>query len=156
MQTQAVVDGPVPYLGEAFALLAALNWSMALVLFKFSGASVPPLSLNLFKNVLAIVLFVGLLVFVGPDTTFFTIDNLPDLCLSMFSGILGIAVADSLLFYSLNLVGVSIVALLECTYTPFVILFAWSMLSEKVSAYELVGGAMVVSAILLVSGSRPR
>lgn len=154
MQTLAVVGEPVSHLGEAFALLAALNWSVALILFKFSGASVPPLSLNLFKNVVAIILFVGLLIFVRPDTAFFTMDNLPDLCLTMLSGILGIAVADSLLFYSLNLVGVSVVAILECTYTPFVILFAWSMLSEQVSTHQLVGGTMVVSAILLVSGHR--
>ncbi len=40
--------GAIP--GEVWALLAALIWSVAVILFKRTGEEVPPLALNLFKN----------------------------------------------------------------------------------------------------------
>jgi hypothetical protein len=37
-------------LGQACALLTAIVWGYALVLFKLSGEHIPPLALNLFKS----------------------------------------------------------------------------------------------------------
>ncbi|MCH7994212.1 MAG: EamA family transporter, partial [Planctomycetes bacterium] len=51
--------------GEICALAAAITWATALVLFKRSGERVPPLPLNLFKNVTALILLVVTLAVMG-------------------------------------------------------------------------------------------
>ncbi len=43
-------------LGQACALLSALIWAFALVLFKLSGERITPLALNLYKNIVGLVL----------------------------------------------------------------------------------------------------
>ncbi|UCC45647.1 MAG: EamA family transporter, partial [Candidatus Zixiibacteriota bacterium] len=48
----------IPYQGETLALTAAIVWAVAVILFKKSGETVHPIGLNLFKDVLAAVLFV--------------------------------------------------------------------------------------------------
>ena len=54
-----------PPVGELCALGAALTWAVAVVLFKRTGESVGPLALNMFKNVVGLVLFVATLAAAG-------------------------------------------------------------------------------------------
>jgi drug/metabolite transporter (DMT)-like permease len=70
------------------------------------------------------------------------------------SGVIGIALADTLFFYALNLVGVGIVSIVDCLYTPFVFLFACLMLNEQLTVWHLVGAALILSAVLISSGHR--
>lgn len=164
----------VPYLGEICALAAALTWATALVLFKRSGESIPPLSLCLFKNVVAIVLLGGTLsveMFYGPllggldragalsadapTATWVTQLHEYDVYILILSGVLGIAIADTLLFYSLNLIGVGLVTVVECTYTPFVMATAWLFLFEHIATADILGGAMVLSGVFISSTHKP-
>ena len=46
-------------LGQIVSLSAALLRAVAVVLFKRCGDTVPPMTLNLFKNTLALAVFVG-------------------------------------------------------------------------------------------------
>ena len=48
--------GTITYFGEAMALLSAIVWALAVILFKKSGEVVHPVGLNLSKNALAAVL----------------------------------------------------------------------------------------------------
>lgn len=141
--------------GELSALGAALIWAFALILFKRSGESVPPLSLSLFKNVVVIVLMLATLPLAGQVYVLAPNLSWSDFFILIISGILGIAIADTVLFYSLNLVGVGLVSIAECAYSPTVVLFAWLMLSEDVGVHHLAGGAMVVSGILVSSTHKP-
>ena len=143
------------YLGETCALLAALNWAFALVLFKKCGESIPPLSLSLFKNVVGIVLLAATLAFAGTEYEALRAMDPCDLAILAFSGVLGIAIADTLLFYSLNIVGVGLLTIVECSYTPSVVLFAWLFLAEQLTLYDGLGGLLVLSAVFFVSGHRP-
>lgn len=145
----------MPYLGETCALLSALNWAFALVLFKRCGESVPPLSLSLFKNVVGIVLLALTLAFVGADFGALLEMHPSDVAILAISGVLGIAIADTLLFYALNVVGVGLVTIVECAYAPSVVVFAWLMLSERMTKADVVGGLLVLSAVFFVSGHRP-
>ena len=145
----------MPYLGETCALLAALNWAFALVLFKKSGESVPPLSLSLFKNVVGIVLLGITLPLVGADLASLQEIGAWDMAILVFSGVLGIAIADTFLFYSLNIVGVGLLTIVECSYTPSVVVFAWLFLAEKITLFDAIGGLLVLSAVFFVSGHRP-
>ena len=48
----------LPYLGEILSLGCAIVWATAVVLFRKSGETMPPLGLNLFKDLLGLFLFI--------------------------------------------------------------------------------------------------
>ncbi|MCB9853534.1 MAG: DMT family transporter, partial [Phycisphaerales bacterium] len=78
-----------------------------------------------------------------------------DYYLLIISGFLGIAIADTLLFKCLNLVGVSMFVIVECTYSPITLLVAWWVLAEKIEWPHIVGGILILIAILLTVKARP-
>lgn len=135
--------------GEIMALLSGLAWAVAVVLFRVSGRAVHPIGLNLFKNVLALWLMVPTLAVLGqpvlPDVPLGTIGLL------LLSGFLGIAVSDTLFFHSLNRLGASLVAIVDCFYSPFVIGMSFVLLGERLTTWQFVGAGLVVSAVLTVS-----
>ncbi|MBU0617279.1 MAG: DMT family transporter, partial [Planctomycetes bacterium] len=100
--------------GELFALLAALTWAFAMVLFKYSGERVTPLALNLFKNVVGVILL-ALTLLAAPllpsllgGESLQQVLALParQIWIMVLSGVIGIALGDTLFFYGLNMVGV--------------------------------------------------
>ncbi len=135
--------------GEVLALLSGLVWAVAVVLFRVSGRQVHPIGLNLFKNVLAVTVMAPTMAVLGqpflPDVPLGTAGLL------LFSGFLGIAVSDTLFFHSLNRLGASLVAIVDCFYSPFVIGMSFVMLGERLTVWQLAGAALVVSAVLTVS-----
>ena len=141
----------VPFVGEICALLAALTWAFALIPFKRSGESIPPLSLSLFKNAVGIILLAITLPIVGEGITTITNLNRHDVYILILSGVIGIALADTLLFYSLNLIGVGLLAITECVYAPSVVLFAWLFLHEELATHHYIGGALILAAVLISS-----
>ncbi len=138
-------------LGEVLAIVSGLVWAVAVILYKVSGRNVHPLGLNLFKNVLA-------LVFMAP-TMFLLGERLwpavppKSVGLLLLSGFLGIAVSDTFFFYSLNRLGASIVAIVDCFYSPFVIGLSFIILGERMAAWQLIGVALIISAVLAASRS---
>ncbi len=138
--------------GQLCALLAALVWAFALMLFKKGGESVAPLPLNLFKNTIGLLLFALTLPFV-PQWMPAGGASAADLLNLAISGVLGIAVADTLLFAGLNRIGVGLIAIADCSYTPLVILFAWILLDERLTGQQGIGVAMILIAILIAFGS---
>ena len=71
--------------------------------------------------------------------------------LLLLSGVLGIAVSDTLFFYALNRLGASLTAIVDCFYSPFVIGMSFLLLGERLAAWQMAGAALVVSAVLVVS-----
>ncbi len=142
-------------LGQTLALLAALTWACALILFKRSGESVAPMALNLFKNVVGIVLLTVTLVAMGEGWS--TLREFPrgDLYILFLSGFLGIALADTLFFHALNLIGVGIVSIVDCLYTPYVIGFSWLLLSEDLSASQYFGAGLILIGVLVSTRHAP-
>jgi len=51
--------------GETFALASALGWAWAVILLRRSGETLPPFELNLFKNVLGLVLLIPTILLVN-------------------------------------------------------------------------------------------
>lgn len=141
--------------GQLFALLAAIVWAFALIFFKQSGDQVSPAALNVLKNVVAIILFTasilvwdhGFQVLLGLSRT--------DIWTLLFSGFLGIAIADTLFFGALRRCGVGIVSIVDCSYTPFMFLFAALMLGETITPGNLCGAALILSGIFLATGHKP-
>lgn len=140
------MNGTIPYFGQILALLCAVIWAFAVILFKKSGETVHPIALNLFKNVLAMILFIPtMLIFKEP---LFRQVPYNDYLLLIISGMVGIAIADTLFFKSLNLIGAGLSAIVECMYSPFIIGLSVLWLGESLTLLQVVGVLLVISAVL--------
>lgn len=152
--------GDSAVLGQFCAIMTALTWAFALVFFKLSGERIPPLALNLFKNALAVFLL-SITLYVmwlfGRDDGFSVLGrhSIRDIMILLLSGFIGIALADTVFFHSLNLVGVGISAIVDCLYSPSVIFFSVLLLGESLGPWQIVGGVAVLSAILTASRLKP-
>jgi drug/metabolite transporter (DMT)-like permease len=137
---------PIPYLGELMAISTAVVWAVAVILFKKSGETVHPIALNLFKNVLGAVLLLPTIWLLG-DTV---LRDVPagDYLLLLASGAMGIGIADTFFFMSLNRLGAAMSSIVDCLYSPFVIGTAMIWLGERLSILQIVGVLMILSAVL--------
>lgn len=134
--------------GEFYSLLCALIWAVAVIMFTSLGRETPPLVLNLFKGTVAMILLPPTLVVLG---TPFVPTNLAwtDWAQLILSGIIGISIADSLFFASLNRLGAGRSAIVDCLYAPLVVLCGWLFLSDPVGWKILMAVALMVSAIFI-------
>lgn len=142
----------VPYLGEICALSSAVLWAFAIVLFKKSGEHVHPIALNGFKVVLALVLYVPTIYASGG--TLFEPFTTREYVLLAASGAVGMAVGDTLLFQSLNMIGASASALVSTLYSPFMIALSFVWLGETLTAVQFLGVALILAAVLETARSR--
>jgi drug/metabolite transporter (DMT)-like permease len=138
------------HLGEILALSCALLWATAVILFRKSGETVAPSGLNLFKNSLALVLFVPTSLAVG--VSLFPQVSTSDYILVLASGIIGLSISDTLFFRSLNLLGAELSAIVNCLYSPFIIGLSVLFIKESMNALQVIGVFLIVSAVLAVSG----
>ena len=136
----------IPYLGEILATLTAITWAIAVILFKKSGEKVHPVALNLFKISLAVILFIPTMWFFGE--TLFRPVPASEYWMLLLSGILGIGIADTLFFKSLNLLGAGMHSIVNCLYAPSIIGLSVIWLGESMTALQILGAAMIVSAVL--------
>lgn len=136
-------------IGEILALTSGVAWAVAVVLFRVSGRSIHPVGLNLGKNVLGLAFIVPTLLLLGEPLA----SSAPasTTLLLLLSGVLGIAVSDTLFFNALNRLGASLTAVVDCFYSPFVIALSFVLLGERLTLIQLAGAGLVVSAVLTVS-----
>jgi drug/metabolite transporter (DMT)-like permease len=140
------MNNSLPYLGEILALLTAIAWAFAVILFKKSGESVHPIALNLFKNILAFILFILTLWLFG-ETLFRSVPY-REYWLLFLSGVLGIGIADTLFLKSLNLLGAGLQAIVNCMYAPSIIALSFIWLGESMTILQFVGVILIISAVL--------
>jgi drug/metabolite transporter (DMT)-like permease len=141
--------GNIPHLGEFLALASALVWAVAVILFRISGKTVSPFALNLFKNTVALLLFLPLLPLLGRPL-------LPgasamDYVLLLVSGFLGIAISDTLFLTALNLLGASLLAIVDCVYSPFIIVLSYIFLGERLNPWQFLGVLLIAAAIAVMA-----
>jgi drug/metabolite transporter (DMT)-like permease len=142
----------IEYAGEAWALLHAVFLGLAVILYRKSGESVQPLGLNLFKNILAFILFVPTIYLFGESL--FLPAPWQDYVLLIVSGALGIGLGDTLFFVSLNRLGAGRVAIVDCMYSPFTITLAFIFLGESLSIWQILGATMIIAAVLTGASER--
>ncbi len=75
----------------------------------------------------------------------------PDVGISLVSGYLGIAVADTWYLRALHLMGASRTGIVASLLSPFVILLSVLFLGERLLGWQLLGFAFVMAGILLVT-----
>jgi len=138
-----------PYFGESLALLTAVVWATAVILFKKSGESVHPIALNIFKNTLAVLLIIPTMLLFSKQI--FRPVPWQDYVLLLISGAIGIGIADTLFFKSLNILGAGLTAIVDCLYSPFVIGLSILWLGESLSLLQVIGVVMIISAVLSIT-----
>ena len=134
--------------GEFYSLSCALIWAAAVIMFRKGGEQVPPVALNFFKDAVALALFLVTLPLLGRSLA-------PPECgwrewvTLLVSGALGIGIADTLFFASLNRLGAVGSAVVDSLYSPFVVLVAFLYLGEPLRLPVLLGAGLMVSAIIV-------
>jgi len=143
----------LPYPGEIAALGAAACWSICSIPFTFVSTRISGTAVNAFKTVLASVILVAL---VGVTRGLgAVVDADPQTLIYLAaSGVIGLSVADSLLFTAYTLIGPRIAFLLFST-SPFVTaLISWPLLGEGLGGVAALGMGVTVCGILIVTLGR--
>ena len=133
--------------GDICAVASALFWSVAVILMRVSGLKVPPLPLTFFKIWVAVLLLMGTLLWEGSPWVLDLTSQ--DYLRLVVSAVLGITLADTMIASALNRLGASLQALADCVYSPVIALVGLVMFGEYLSAWEMVGGALVVSGVFV-------
>ncbi|MDG2400540.1 MAG: DMT family transporter [Akkermansiaceae bacterium] len=133
--------------GDICAVSSALFWSVAVILMRVSGLKVPPLPLTFFKIWVAVLLLMGTLLWEGSPWVLDLTGQ--DYLRLVVSAVLGITLADTMIASALNRLGASLQALADCVYSPVIALVGLVMFGEHLSAWEMVGGALVVSGVFV-------
>lgn len=136
------------YLGEACALAAALTWSISVVLFKRSEA-ISPQGMNLFKNLAATLLLLVTLPVVGVSIDWAR--GAEDWWRLIVSGVLGIAIADTMIFMALRRLGAARLAVVETVYAPVIVAMSVLWLDEPIGPRFALGALLVVVGVLIAS-----
>ncbi len=140
-------------MGELLALSTALIWAVAVILLRRSGETVPPFALNLFRVAVSSVLLLPTAALAGQAS--FAPASLSDILLLVASGVIGIAISDTLFHASLNRVGAGISAIIDSLYSPLTVLLAFVVLNERLSALQLLGMALVLGGVSAAAGHEP-
>jgi drug/metabolite transporter (DMT)-like permease len=140
-------------MGEFFALCSAVVWATAVILFKRSGETVSPFALNLFRVVISSILLVLTLLVLGEP--FWNKAPLQDYLVLFISGIIAIAMSDTFFHLCLNMVGAGITAIVDCLYSPFVVLIAFFLIGERLGPWQIVGMVLIVMGVFVAARHKP-
>ncbi len=140
-------------LGEIYAILTALCWSSGVIFFQISGRVLSSLQINLLKNTIGVIGFIGFLIIQGHDFPAF---NHHEYLILIISGILGVAVGDLFFLASLRRLGAGLNAIVSTTYSPSIFLLAFLMFGEVISLQAYFGGALVITGIIISSLEIPK
>lgn len=135
-------------IGELFALICALMWATAVVLYKHVGDSMSANTLNLVKNVLGFALLL-------PTALIIEGLSIPELdwqtwAILIASGYFGIAVADTFYLQALRNIGASRTAIVASLYSPFVVILSIVFLKETMMLWQWLGFLLILVGILVV------
>lgn len=137
-------------IGELASLAAALCWAVGLNLFRRDVQLVGSRAVNLFKGIFGCSLFLVILLVVG-------VPYVDQRAISLFalSGVIGLAVGDTLLFVALAHLGAHRTALIASLAPVFAALGAWMFRGEMLSLFEIAGISMAMLGVTLVVWLRP-
>lgn len=139
--------------GEFFSLGAALVFASAVILFRKSGETVPPFALNVFRVVFSTIFCLSTLL-IASGTSWHSAP-LKDYLILFASGIIAIGISDTLFHMNLNIVGAGINAIVICLYPPFVVVFAYLLIDERLGPWQFAGMALVIGGVMVAAQHKP-
>jgi drug/metabolite transporter (DMT)-like permease len=140
-------------MGTFYALMTAVMWAAAIIFLKRSGETIAPFALNVFRVVLSTALLVPTVLLAGREI--FYPAPLRDYLILFASGVIAIAISDTFLLMALNRLGAGIMAIVDCLYAPFIVLFAFILLGERLGPWQWIGMALVIVGVLIAARHEP-
>jgi drug/metabolite transporter (DMT)-like permease len=138
------------YRGELAALTAAAIWAVSATIYGQIGKTVSPLLLNLSKGILAIGYLLIAMVATGQR---FQIAA-QQWWLLMLSGLVGIALGDTVFFMAINAIGARLTLLISMLSPVITAILASFYLQEQLSSFSYAGIVIVVFGIAGVIADR--
>jgi drug/metabolite transporter (DMT)-like permease len=139
-------------LGEIFALVSALLSAGSIMLSAKALNNVEPLKANLIRMLFAAVSIFPFAFATGELQNIFEANSY-GLCIVIISALVGYGIADTLLYKSINQIGVSRAYTISYTYPFFTMALAVVFLSEQFLLRYLIGTAAIVLAIAGISSN---
>ncbi len=145
--------------GELLSIGCALAWAVGVIIYKRLGEDLPPLKLCLLKNLIVLVLVAGTVVLLLsplgaslglPALSRPALDT-PTVLAALASGLIGIAMADTLYLRALNRIGAGRMGVIGNLYSPFVIVLSFAFLGERLSPLQGLGFLLVMAGLLVVN-----
>jgi len=133
-------------MGDLYALLTAVCWSIAVILFDLSSNKFNPLQINIVKNSLGVIGFI-ITIFIL-DIPYPNFSN-KSLIILVISGIIGVGVADLLFLDSLNKIGSSFSAIVATVYAPSVFIIAYIFFGEIITLNVYIGAILILGGIIV-------
>jgi drug/metabolite transporter (DMT)-like permease len=134
-----------PIIGSFIALASAIAWAIGSILFQKVGDKASALGMNLVKASLGLV-YLGVVMLI---TGIHPVSMHSFLWLGA-SGLLGIALGDTLFFKTLSYLGPKLTILLEPLGPVVTIAMAYVFLGEKLSALGWAGAILTLSGVSIV------
>ena len=133
-------------MGDLYAVITAVCWSSAVILFDISTKNFTAIQLNVLKNFIGVLGFIlTIFLFSIPSPNF----SQQDIFTLALSGVLGILIADGLFLESLRRLGSGISAVVSTIYTPTVFIIAFILFKETINTQSYIGGALVLGGITI-------
>ena len=133
-------------MGDLYAVITAVCWSSAVILFDISTKNFTAIQLNVLKNFIGVFGFIlTIILFSIPSPNF----SQQDIFMLALSGFLGILIADGLFLESLRRLGSSISAVVSTIYTPTVFIIAFILFNETINLHSYIGGVLVLGGITI-------
>jgi len=129
-------------LGEAASLAAAMIWACSLSLYSRFGRQVPSAGLNLYKNFVAL----SCLVITGLFMGFHWPDGLHMAAFAL-SGLIGLALGDTLFFHGLKTIGVQRSSVIQCLAPPLAAVISFLAFGETLGRWEWIGLFVTTGAL---------
>ena len=145
-------------LGVAIALLTALSWAGSSTILKFLTASMDALSLNTLRLWTGSIILLSF-IFLSGRVDLYVATELAPLLLVMASGVVALAVGDSIYIKSLSFIDVSrAFPIGHCTFPVMTMAVAILFLGEPFTWFNGIGAALVILGVYLVAefGQRER
>ncbi len=138
-------------LGETYSIAAAATWALGVIGYARLGRSLAPQRLNWLKNLLVLAMLV-------PATLYFEGWLAPALSplqmlVCALSGLIGIGIADTIYFRSLNALGPGHLGVIGNLYSPLMIVLSFLFLGERLSGQQIFGFVLVSSGVIVVSSA---
>ncbi len=136
-------------IGMMAALGSAISWALGSVLFRRLGDHLQPVALTFAKGVLSILLLGIALLIAGVEPI-----GGRDLMLLVVSGLLGIAVGDTLFFRALNALGAHSVVILFTLGQVLTVILAVIFLGEEPSPLDWSGIILIIGGVTAILWNR--
>lgn len=135
------------WLGIIAALASAASWAFGTVIFERIGKVMPYAGITFFKSLFSVILMFLLVVTIGDFKTI----TIHDVIILVVSGIIGIAIGDTLFFRSLQDLGAKVQVLYFMLGQVVTMFLSFMLLGDVLSLEEYIGATILLSGIVVVT-----